>query len=78
MKANSQIEFGDFQTPLTLAKEVCRLLRRAGEAPDFVLEPTCGRGAFLVAAAEAFAQAIRSSNAPTWLATSSPPNAWSW
>ena len=58
MKTNSQIEFGDFQTPLTLATEVCQLLRRAGEAPDFVLEPTCGRGAFLVAAAEAFPQAI--------------------
>lgn len=54
MKPDSQIEFGDFQTPLTLAKEVCGLLRRQGILPELVLEPTCGTGAFLVAAAEAF------------------------
>ena len=57
MKSSAQIEFGDFQTPLVLAKEVCQLLRRASEAPDFVLEPTCGRGAFLLAAAAAFPRA---------------------
>ena len=54
MKSNAQIEFGDFQTPLALAKEVCDLLRRQRLIPEFVLEPTCGTGAFLVAAAEAF------------------------
>ena len=57
MKTNAKVEFGDFQTPLALAKEVCGLLRRRRLAPDFVLEPTCGTGAFLLAAAEAFPRA---------------------
>jgi hypothetical protein len=58
MKSNAKIEFGDFQTPLALAKEVCGLLRRRGLVPEFVLEPTCGEGAFLLAAAEIFPHAI--------------------
>lgn len=42
-------EFGDFQTPLPLA---VRCLEVLGLPPDArVLEPTCGRGAFLEAAA---------------------------
>ena len=57
MKSRSQVEFGDFQTPLTLAKEVCGLLRRQRVLPEFVLEPTCGTGAFLIAAAETFPRA---------------------
>ena len=57
MKSSTKVEFGDFQTPLALAKEVCRLLRRHGLVPQFVLEPTCGGGAFLVAAAETFPHA---------------------
>jgi hypothetical protein len=56
MKANAKVEFGDFQTPLALAKEVCALLVQRGIRADAVLEPTCGVGAFLVAAAEAFPQ----------------------
>lgn len=47
-------EFGDFQTPLSLAREVCAILNRKGLQPASVLEPTCGRGAFLQAAFEAF------------------------
>ena len=54
MKTVSKIEFGDFQTPSGLAREVCDLLLRLGVSPDAVLEPTAGRGAFLVAAAAAF------------------------
>ena len=57
MKSSAKVEFGDFQTPLALAKEVCGLLRRQGFVPEFVLEPTCGGGAFLVAAAETFPRA---------------------
>jgi len=57
MKSNAQIEFGDFQTPLVLAREICGLLRRQRLVPDFILEPTCGVGAFLVSAAEAFPRA---------------------
>ena len=47
-------EFGDFQTPPQLAREVCSLLVGKGLAPGSVLEPTCGKGNFLVAALQAF------------------------
>lgn len=54
MKSAAKVEFGDFQTPLPLAREVCDLLRRLGITPSAVIEPTCGVGAFLQAASEAF------------------------
>ncbi|MGD1083330.1 MAG: SAM-dependent methyltransferase [Verrucomicrobiota bacterium] len=57
MKSNAQAQFGDFQTPVALAREICGLLRRERLVPDIVLEPTCGVGAFLVSAAEAFPRA---------------------
>ena len=57
MKASTKVEFGDFQTPIALAHEVCELVRRLGENPDVVVEPTAGRGAFLVAAAARFPNA---------------------
>lgn len=52
-----RIEFGDFQTPDSLAIEVCRKLLDLGIRPDAVIEPTCGVGAFVLAAAEVFADA---------------------
>jgi hypothetical protein len=57
MKTRTRIEFGDFQTPPALARAVCELLCQQGIAPDAVIEPTCGAGAFLVAAAGAFPNA---------------------
>ncbi len=44
-------EFGDFQTPPALTRAVCRRLAARGITPASVIEPTCGRGAFLAAAA---------------------------
>ena len=55
--SNNKTEFGDFQTPLALAREVCSLLVAQGVEADCIVEPTCGLGAFLVAAAEAFPSA---------------------
>jgi len=49
-----RIEFGDFQTPDSLALEVCRRLASLGIFPDAIIEPTCGIGAFVLAAAEVF------------------------
>ncbi|MCX4247537.1 DNA methyltransferase family protein [Paraliomyxa miuraensis] len=46
--------FGDFQTPRALADRVCTWLVRRGVRPATVMEPTCGTGTFLLAAAEAF------------------------
>ena len=47
-------EFGDFQTPVPLAVAAVRLLRSLGVAPRRILEPTCGKGSFLAAAAAEF------------------------
>jgi len=53
-------EFGDFQTPLELARIVCRILSKTKRlAPASVVEPTCGKGSFLVAALEAFPNATK-------------------
>ena len=46
--ASKKIEFGDFQTPLSLAKRSIDIVARFID-PDFVLEPTCGTGHFLEA-----------------------------
>lgn len=47
---------GDWQTPDALAEAVLQCIARDG-APAAVLEPTCGQGAFLAAAARCFPQA---------------------
>lgn len=57
MKPTAKIEFGDYQTPLGLAREVCSLLVEKRVEAGTVVEPTCGVGAFLVAASEAFPEA---------------------
>lgn len=54
MKSRRKVEYGDFQTPGALAVEVCGLLSRIGVSPASVVEPTCGRGAFLLASERAF------------------------
>lgn len=51
---SGRVEFGDWQTPLPLAHEVLDLVRRLEPAPATVLEPTCGEGSFLAAAASAY------------------------
>jgi len=56
-QAKQKVEFGDFQTPSRLAREVCRLLVHTGLSPSSILEPTCGKGAFLDASLHAFPNA---------------------
>jgi len=53
-KTKAITEFGDFQTPFELALRATRLLRRLGIAPASILEPTCGKGAFVAAAQHVF------------------------
>jgi hypothetical protein len=50
-------EYGDFQTPLQLGREICDLLARRGLRPSSILEPNCGKGSFLTAARESFPNA---------------------
>jgi predicted RNA methylase len=52
-------EFGDFQTPLNLAREVCSLIARTDFRPSSILEPTCGMGSFLAASLETFSDVQR-------------------
>ena len=52
-----QIEFGDFQSPLELAKRVCKKLDELGVTPETIIEPTCGVGAFVEASANQFTTA---------------------
>ena len=42
-----KIEFGDFQTPNNLAKQVIALLSHEFSISDIVIEPTCGLGNFI-------------------------------
>ena len=53
-KSIRKTEFGDFQTPGTLARRVCGHLARHGLSPASIVEPTCGRGSFLRASESAF------------------------
>lgn len=50
-------EFGDWQTPFELAQASCAKLVELGIKPDVVIEPTCGVGAYVLAAKEAFPKA---------------------
>lgn len=50
-------QFGDFQTPVSLARAICAKLD--GISPQTLVEPTCGVGHFLEAAAEQFPGADR-------------------
>ena len=54
VRTNQTVEFGDFQTPYALARKVCELLRSIGVLPESIVEPTCGKGSFLQAAATTF------------------------
>ncbi len=59
VRLKRRIEFGDFQTPDALAAKVCELLSRMNVAPQSIVEPTCGKGAFLRASARAFPKCDR-------------------
>lgn len=56
-KTLAKTEFGDFQTPYPLAVDVCRFLASQGLPPASIVEPTCGKGAFLSAALRSFPEA---------------------
>jgi len=53
-KNREKIEFGDFQTPDSLAHEICEFLLSQGVRPESVVEPTCGKGNFIIASIKTF------------------------
>ena len=56
-KSNSALlrdEYGDWQTNYPLALSVCQMLKNKGINPQVIIEPTCGKGNFILAALETF------------------------
>jgi len=51
---NKNREWGDFQTPPNLAKQVCLSLADCGISPTVAVEPTYGLGNFILAALDTF------------------------
>jgi len=49
-----KVEFGDFQTPLGLARRVASQVAASGFVPASIVEPSCGAGGLLFAAADQF------------------------
>ncbi len=47
-------EYGDFQTNIDLANKVTRQLRLKNISPQIVIEPTCGKGNFIIASLSNF------------------------
>jgi len=46
--------YGDFQTNEDLAGNIAKYLYEEGAAPEFVIEPTCGKGSFILAVLKQF------------------------
>lgn len=49
-------EYGDFQTNFNLANETTLFLKNKGVSPEIIIEPTCGKGNFIVASLQNFNQ----------------------
>jgi hypothetical protein len=49
------VEYGDFQTNIKLAESVCDYLKNKNFNPQILVEPTCGKGNFILAAMKTFA-----------------------
>ena len=50
----SQAEYGDYQTNKQLAKAICNHLRNKNINPQVLIEPTCGKGSFILSAIQVF------------------------
>ena len=47
-------EYGDFQTNKNLSDNVCKLLKNQNSAPEIIIEPTCGKGNFIISSLKTF------------------------
>lgn len=52
--AESGAEYGDFQTNQVLANQIAENLKSKGVSPQVLIEPTCGKGYFILAALNIF------------------------
>ena len=51
---SDRAEYGDFQTNIELSNAVCKLLEEEAVSPDVVIEPTCGKGSFILSVLKTF------------------------
>ena len=54
LSESNRVEYGDFQTNENLANQVTLQLVAKNISPEIVVEPTCGKGNFIVAALRNF------------------------
>lgn len=54
---SERAEYGDFQTNLDLANNVAKLLLTKKSSPQIIIEPTCGKGNFILASIKNFSAA---------------------
>lgn len=54
LKEKNRRAYGDFQTNKDLASSITNYLDKKNIAPEFVLEPTCGKGRFIIASLQQF------------------------
>ncbi len=47
-------ELGDFQTPYELTQKISQLLKNLEINPQSIIEPTCGKGDFILSAINTF------------------------
>ena len=47
-------EYGDFQTNINLSDNVCNLLKNQNTTPEIIIEPTCGKGNFIISSLQTF------------------------
>jgi hypothetical protein len=52
--SESRIEYGDFQTNKQLAESVCNYMKNKNLPPQILVEPTCGKGNFILSAIKSF------------------------
>ena len=49
-----RVEYGDFQTNKQLAESICNYLNSKSIKPKILIEPTCGKGSFILSAIKTF------------------------
>jgi hypothetical protein len=54
LAAETQVEYGDYQTNKQLALSVCKYLYEKKINPKIIIEPTCGKGNFILFAIQTF------------------------
>ncbi len=54
LKEPDRTEYGDFQTNKNLSYKICGLLKKSNINPEIVIEPTCGKGNFIISSLQTF------------------------